>query len=224
MSMLATLLIGSPRGAQSTSDALGTYLLERLKEKDASTNKIYIQQVLTSEQGINMLFQSIGEADIIILASPLYADSHHSGVIAAMELVHKDLKNKPRIKKQMMIAISNSGFPESSHNDVSLAISRRFALGCGFEWAGGLALGGGESIGGRTLEEARGLARNVKKSLELAADALARGENLPEEAIALMARPLMPRWLYLLFGNVGWLWQANKRGCRKELNRRPYRD
>jgi len=222
--MFAALIIGSPKGPNSTSNALGTYLLERLKEKGVSTNKIYIQQVLTSEQGMNTLFRSVGEADIIILASPLYADSHHSGVIAAMELIHRDLKNKPGIKKQMMVAISNSGFPESSHNDPSLAISRRFALECGFEWAGGLALGGGESIGGRPLEEAGGLVRNVKKSLELAAGALARGEKLPEEAIRLMAIPLVPKWLYLLIGNIGWLWRAKKQGCRERLNRRPYRD
>lgn len=222
--MLATVLIGSPRGARSTSDALGTYLLERLKEKGVSVNKIYIQQSLSHEQGINTLFISVAEADIIILASPLYADSHHSGVIIAMELIHKYLKDRPRIRKQMMVAISNSGFPESWHNDLSLAVSRRFALECGFEWAGGLALGGGESIAGRPLKEAGGLVRNVKKSLELAAVALAKGENVPERAVALMARPLIPRWLYLLIGNIGWLWKAKKQGCREKLNSKPYMD
>ena len=224
MSRLATVLIGSPRGARSTSDALGTYLLERLKEKGVSVNKIYIQQSLSHEQGINTLFISVAEADIIILASPLYADSHHSGVITAMELIHKYLKDRPRIRKQMMVAISNSGFPESRHNDLSLAISRRFALECGFEWAGGLALGGGESIAGRPLEEAGGLVRNVKKSLELAAVALAKGEKVPERAVALMAKPLIPRWLYLLIGNIGWLWKAKKQGCREKLDSKPYMD
>ena len=222
MSVRATLLIGSPRGPKSTSDALGTYLLERLKEKGVSVDKVFIQQSLASGLGIDTLLRAIEEADIIILASPLYADSHHSGVIAAMELTREELKDKPRLKKHMMIAISNSGFPESSHNDLSLAISRRFALECGFEWAGGLALGGGESIGGRLLEEAGGLVRNVKKSLDLAAEALAKGENLPEGAITFMARPLIPRWLYLLIGNIGWVWKAKKWGCSERLDRRPY--
>ncbi len=222
--MLATLLIGSPRGPRSTSDALGTYLLERLREKGVSLNKVYIQQSLSSEQGIDTLFRTVAEADIIILASPLYADSHYSGVVTAMELIREDLKNKPHIRKQMMVALSNSGFPESWHNDLSLAISRRFALECGFEWAGGLALGGGESIAGRPLEEAGGLVRNVKKSLELAADALAKGENIPEGAVKLMARPLVPKWLYLLIGNIGWIWKAKKQGCRERLGSKPYLD
>lgn len=222
--MLAALLIGSPRGQGSTSDALGTYLLERLKEKGVVASKVYIQQSLSSEQGINTLLRTVAEADIIILAAPLYADSHYSGVITAMELIHEERRDKPNIRKQMMVAISNSGFPESRHNDLSLAISRRFALECGFQWAGGLALGGGESIGGRPLEEAGGLVRNVKKSLTLAADALAKEENVPEEAVKLMARPLMPRWLYLLVGNIGWIWKAKKQGCRERLGSKPYLD
>jgi hypothetical protein len=223
MSMHAALLIGSPKGPGSTSDALGTYLLERLEEKGVSASKTYIQRALLSEQGIGTLLGCVQEADIIILAAPLYADSHHSGVVAAMELIHGELKNKSTSVKRKMIAISNCGFPESRHNEISLAISRRFAFECGFEWAGGLALGGGEYIAGRRLEKAGGPVRNVRKSLGLAADALAKGEKVPEEAIALMARPLMPRWLYLLGGNIGWRRRAKRQGCKERLNLRPYR-
>lgn len=219
--MQALLLVGSPKRPRSTSDALGTYLLERLKEKGVSANKIFIHQLLVSEQGVNTLLRSVGEADIVILSSPLYADSHHSGVIAAMELIHSDLKDKLHAGKRMMAALSNSGFPESSHNDLSLAMSRRFALECGFEWAGGLALGAGESIGGRRLEKAGGLVRNVRKSLDLAAEALAKGGKVPDEAVELMARPLMPTWFYLLTGNIGWFRRARKQGCREPLDSRP---
>ena len=134
----------APKAQGSTSDALGTYFLERLREKGADTNKIYIQQSLNSQEGIDALLSAVAEADIMVLASPLYADSHHSGVIRAMELVHEERKNRTNIKKLKMVAISNSGFPEARHNDLSLAMSRTFARECGFEWAGGLALGGAE--------------------------------------------------------------------------------
>ncbi len=224
MSLRAALLIGSPRGPKSTSNALGTYLFEKLKEKGVSVNKVFVQSSLISEHGMDTLLRTVEQADIVILASPLYADSHHSGVIAALELIREQLMAQPRTRRQKIVAISNSGFPESWHNDLSLAISKRFALECGFEWAGGLALGGGESIGGRPLQEAGWLVRNVKKCLELSADALAKGENLPAQAITLMARPLIPRWLYLLFGNIGWFWKAKKLGCREGLGGRPYRD
>ena len=87
MSLRAALLIGSPRGPKSTSDALGTYLLDRLKERGVSTNKVFIQRSLVSESGVDALLRTVEEADIIIFVSPLYADSHHAGVIAAMELI-----------------------------------------------------------------------------------------------------------------------------------------
>jgi hypothetical protein len=223
MSMLATLLIGSPKGPRSVSDALGTYLLEQLKEHGVNTNKLYIQQALVSDQGTNALLSAVTETDIIILAAPLYADSHHSGVIKMMELVHENQNKLTQSKRQIMTAISNSGFPEARHNDVSLAISRKFAMDCGFEWAGGLALGGGQSLSGQRLEKAGGKARNVKKALDLAAAALAKGEAIPEEAVALMAKPMVPKWLYLLIGNIGWYWQARKKGCSEKLDHMPYR-
>jgi hypothetical protein len=223
MSLLATLFIGSPKGQRSVSDALGTYLLERLREHGVNTIKHYLQQELASDQGTNALLSSVAETDIIILVAPLYADSHHSGVIKMMELVHENQKKLTRSKRRIMTAISNSGFPEARHNDVSLAISRKFALECGFEWAGGLALGGGQSISRGRLEKAGGKVRNVKKALDLAAAALAKGEAMPEEAVTLMAEPMVPKWLYLLIGNIGWYWQARKKGCWERLDRRPYR-
>jgi len=222
MSMLATLLVGSPKGPRSASDALGTYLLDRLREKGVDTKKIYVQQALASEQGADALLSAAAETDIIILAAPLYADSLHAGVIRMMELVREDRGKRTPGKKQMMAAISNSGFPEAGHNDVSLAISRKFALDCGFEWSGGLALGGGESIGKRPLEKNGGQVRNVMRALDLAAASLVKGGSIPEEAVRLMARPMVPRWLYLLIGNIGWSRMARKKGCREGLDSRPY--
>lgn len=224
MSTHAVLLVGSPRGPRSTSHALGSYLLERLGGKGITTHTVHLQRALASRKGIDSLLQSVEKAEIIILATPLYADSHHSGVTAAMELIRERVKDAPLSGTHRLVAISNSGFPEPRHNDLSLAISRRFALESGFHWAGGLALGGGESIGGRPLEHAGGLARNVRRSLEIAGDALARGEDIPDEAVNLMARPLVPKWLYLLIGNMGWHWSSRKQGCRERLDARPYLD
>ena len=220
--MLATQLIGSPRGSRSRSDALGTYLLERLKERGVSINKVYFQQALSSEQCFDAVFRTIKEADLIPLVYPLYADDHHSGAVKAMELICGDPNNKHLSEKQMMVAISDADFPESLHNDLSLATSKRFAVGCGLRWARGPVLGGDWYIAGLTLEEAEGLVRNIRKPLKLADVDLAKGENAPADAGRLMAKPLMPEWVYLLVGHIGWLWKAGKQGCSKSLYDRPY--
>jgi hypothetical protein len=90
-------------------------------------------------------------------------------------------------------------------------------------WAGGLALGGGEGlVHGMPLNELDGRAIPIKKSLELAATALADGEPIPQAARDLLAKPAIPNWLYRLSGAYGWKQQAKRYGMEKSLRRRPY--
>jgi len=42
-----------------------------------------------------------------------------------------------------------------------------------------------------------GMVRNVTRSLDLAAAALAEGKPVPQEAVELMAKPLVPAWGYI---------------------------
>ena len=57
-------------------------------------------------------------------------------------------------------------------------------------------------------------------------DGLGGGEGrpVPPEAVELMAKPLMPNWIYTLFGNMGWKRQAKQYGDHKELGARPFQD
>jgi hypothetical protein len=123
---------------------------------------------------------------------------------------------------QRLFCISNCGLPEAHHNDVALAICRRFAHTAGFAWSGGLALGAGEIIRGQQLSRMGGLVRNVTRSLDLAADALAEGKLVPREAMTLMAKPLLPAWLYVRLGALNWRQKARQHGVRKRLANCPY--
>ena len=120
------------------------------------------------------------------------------------------------------MTIVNCGFPEAHQTDTAVRICRRFAAEAGFEWAGALAVGAGETIHGQPLDEIKGMARNVIRSLDLAAAALAENKPVPEKAVRLMAKPLIPRWSYLLLGTRGWKKAATRHGTRDRLNNRPY--
>jgi hypothetical protein len=120
------------------------------------------------------------------------------------------------------LAIANCGFPEARHNEPALAICRRFAQELGIEWAGGLALGGGQAINGRSLKDLGGMVRNVIRALDLTAEALATGQSVPVEAVELMAEPLTPAWMYVRLGGLGWRFQAMKHGAHKHIHARPY--
>jgi len=218
------LLVGSPRGKKSTSEYLGNYLLEQLREIGLETKKIRIHPSLKSQDKRNDLLSAVDGFDTVIFASPLYVDNLPAPVIKVMELITEHRKNVKRGKKQQLLAISNCGFPESHHNDTAIAIYRRFAMESCFEWAGGLALGMGEAISGRSLDERGGMVRNVRTSLELTAKALAKGESVPKDAEELMAKQFIPTWMYILFGGIWCKRQAKKNKVKKKgMYSQPYK-
>jgi multimeric flavodoxin WrbA len=206
----AALLVGSPKGPNSTSNSLGTYLLERLEQKGVTSEKVYISHCLSSDEKRAAMLHLIDNSDLIILVFPLYVDSLHSQAIKTLELIAEHEKDKPELSKKSFVALANSGFPEAEHNDTALAVCRIFAKQVGFTWAGGLAMGGGGMIAGQPLSEIGGRARNQTKALEIAAEALAQGVVIPERAVALMSKLGIPRWMYLWMGNRGWKSEAKR--------------
>jgi hypothetical protein len=176
---------------------------------------------LSDPDDTDALLSTVDAAYIVILAFPLYVDSLPAGTIRALEMIASGRKAVPHSGGRRFTAIVNCGFPESYHNDTAINICCLFARDAGFEWAGGLSLGAGASLDGKPLDKAGGMARNVRKALDMAADDLAAGNVVSEAAIKTMAIPMMPRWMYVLFGNLGWWLQARKYGTHKRLHARP---
>jgi hypothetical protein len=218
----ALLLIGSPKLTRSTSESLGTYLLDKIRERGTETEKALIVQAVRTDKGIDGLLRSLDRSDLIILAFPVYVDSLPYPVIKALELIALHWQKTGGAGKKRFIAICNCGFPEAEQTDMALAVCRQFTRETGIEWAGGLGLGGGEAIDGRHLDERGRMVRNVKRSLGITAEALSGGESVPDEARRLMSKRLVPVWLYLLIGGFGWKWQALKNGALTKIHDRPY--
>lgn len=217
----AILLVGSPRTRKSTSAALGNYLFGQLARRGVQTEVLQVYTEFSSTERKRRALEKLEAADLVVLAFPLYVDSLPAPVIAALESIAAKRMGRPT--GQRLAAIANCGFPEASHNDTALAICAEFARQSGFAWAGGLALGGGEGIvHGTPLEQLDGRAIPIKKSLEIAADALAAGESIPSAASDLLAKPTVPSWLYRLFGAYGWRQQAGQYGARQRIKDRPY--
>jgi multimeric flavodoxin WrbA len=216
------LLVGSAKENTSTSEAIGAYLLEKLRTAGFATKTLFIHKLLQSDKGRRRLLEATTQADIIVIACPLYVDSVPYVVTRAMELIAKDRRPKRDLPEQRLLGIVNCGFPEAHQNDAALAMLRQFSCEAGFQWAGGLALGAGEAINGRSLLKVKGMARNVIKSLDLIADALAAGTPVPRKALNKKARLFIPNWLYVWFGNMGWRRQARKHGVYRKLYDRPY--
>ena len=220
----ALLLVGSAKPAgESSSEALGSYLLQRLAEHGIHTETHHVARAMRTEARTQELLQAVDRADLFILAFPLYVDSLPYMVIEALERIAAHRQAQPAPAPASFLAIANCGFPEVQHNDTALAICEQFAASAGLRWAGGLALGEGGAINGQPLAKAGGMVRNVVAALDLAAAALAAGEPVPAEAVALMARPFIPTRAYMLMGDVGWLAQARRNRVLTRLRARPFK-
>lgn len=217
----ALLLVGSPRTKKSTSSSLGGYLFEQLNARGIETQTIQIYTSLYSQERMRGMFDAIDSADLVVLASPLYVDSLPAPVTTALEKItaHRKGNGSPI----HFAAIMNCGFPGANHNNTALAICSEFARQSGLVWMGGLSLGAGEGIvHGVPLNKLDGRAIPIQKALDLAAEALANGYPIPQPARDLLAKPIIPNWMYTLTGTFGWRQAAKQYGTENKLKRQPY--
>jgi hypothetical protein len=232
----ALLLVGSPRTRKSSSNALGAYLLDQLNaqpggsapavaaEAAASieTETIYLHPAMRSPEKMQVLLDAVDAADLVALAFPLYVDSLPAPALDALECIAAHRQGRDPSRRQLFAAIANSGFPEVQHSAPALAICETFARQAGFEWAGGLALGGGGVVGGAPLAEGGGKTMGIRGALDLAAEALAQGQAIPDAAQESLGRPVVPHWAYRLMGDWGWRQVSKRYSARKLLKDQPY--
>lgn len=216
----ALMIVGSPRRKKSTSYVLASSLAARLRENGWTTGEAFAVFPRPDEAECNELTQAVDEADLVVVACPLYVDQLPAGVVAALEQLH--LRRDGRtVKPRGLAAIVNCGFPEAHHNDTSLAILKRFAELDGFEWRGGLSRGMGGAIAAQPLETVRIGARGVDRALKMAANALARGESIPALAREVISTPPFPKWAYRFLGNIDLYRLAMRAGVAGRMCRVP---
>lgn len=214
MTPTALLINASPKAGRSTSHAIAEYLGKRLNDKGVEIKMRHIGKDDAD------LVELMDISDIVVFASPLYVDSLPSKMIALME----DLSSQKsaRTRQQTMIAVINCGFPQSAQCATAITICSIFAKRMGFTWAGGLPMGMGEAAAGKTLEEAGGMMRRPRQALDMAADALTNGKEMPMEAVRLMAKPIIPTWLFLMMAERMWKQKAAANGCKEKLGDAPF--
>ena len=226
--MKALLIVGSPKGKASTSYSLGRGLLGRLEAGGTEVVETTVAAALRSSEERHRLYKAVDESDIIIVSFPLYVDQLPAPLIQTLELLADRKRGAQGATPwagplaQRLVVLVQCGFPETHQTRPAVAIMRQFARETGFRWAGALAMGMGGALAGRSLEKAGGMLRNIVKALDTAAASLLSGGPVPEEAEALLAKPLMPRRFYQLVANWGFRSRIRKHGARKRVYDRPY--
>jgi len=75
---------------------------------------------------------------------------------------------------------------------------------------------------GRPLQEQGGRALRVRQALSGAAEAVARGVALSDDAQRLVRRLPIPGWLYRTVGDLGFRRERRRRGTLQRPDARPY--
>jgi multimeric flavodoxin WrbA len=205
----AALLVGSAKiKGTSASENLARALGARLQAAGVQVQLHFVTEFL-HEANATAAAQAIIAADLFVLVTPLYVDALPALATHALETIAKLRPHKQGFDR--FVSIINCGFPEPEQTRTALHITQHFATCAGYHWAGALPLGGGGVVDPSSpLDEQHGPVEHVKQALDLAAVALAHGDNVPAEALEAMIKTPMPDVLYRLVGNLGWRYQAHR--------------
>ena len=224
----AILLIGSPKGKNSSSASLGAYLLKKIEKFDIVGETVHIHAEISTKAKTDLFLDKIEEADFIILAAPLYVDTLPAKIIKALSLIaarrkklyFDDIKSA---KNQSFVAIVNCGFPEAEQNKTALKVYQQFVREAKLKYLGGISVGMGGAISGQSLAEMGGTAKNLIEGLDQAVEDIVKNQRLSDSVIEKTSKPMISqKWLYTLGGNLGWRFQALKNGVYRKLNDQPY--
>ena len=114
------LLLGEMRKSFSGEDRVTAYELHRN----------YISEY-TAEELLGM--------DVWVIFSPLYVDALPSHLLSCLMQI-ESASPKKRVR---VYGVINCGFYEGEQTDVAFSILRNFCTRCGFDFYGGLGIGGG---------------------------------------------------------------------------------
>ncbi len=208
----ALILYGSPKGMKGSSANLANFFFDRLTSSGSEVSKIVLYKSIDNQESLDKLLSAFNDADLILLSFPIYTDTLPAGVSAALYEVC-ERKDSFQSKKRIFAAIANCGFPEAAQNDVALEACRHFARRMDMQFAGGIAIGEGGMLGESPIMELKYASKHIPL-LEKAAEAMARGENIPKDVIQGLRRPFVPPFLYSFFNHLGWNKMAKMNGVR----------
>jgi hypothetical protein len=201
---------------------MGSYLAGKLGGAGLETVSFLLNPVRGGPD-YAVLESEVSHADLVVLVSPVYVDSLPGPVVRAMEQVAMR-RTGVTGGKPAFAAVVCCGFPEPRHTELALAMCKIFSDETGMRWLGGLGFGMGETLGGKTPDEAGGTAFVMRLALDIAAEAWARLDVVPDSALRWAGRQRMPSWIYRHLGNWGWNRTARKTDTLERMRDKPYED
>lgn len=208
-------LNGSPKKVGSASSAIIEILEKIMDHSILSYQPIH----LTTEESYQEAFKEISKHDILVVVSPIYVDSLPSPILRFLHQFEKWLKETQQTRPAIL-GICHCGFHEASQCQYGLKILEKFAQRLNLRWIGGVQFGGSPMIGNfsgrgrneKIFQKAQAQFEKIKISLLDSADT----------KINLSINGLIPKFMYLCGGNIGWHYMAYQNKVLTKLWDKPY--
>ncbi|MGL4798703.1 MAG: NAD(P)H-dependent oxidoreductase [Cellulosilyticaceae bacterium] len=193
---------GSPRAKGSLSSWFIEYLSPSKSDVECveyNTLKLHRQPDLTST------FDGILDCDALVVVTPLYVDSlpsHLLEFLKKLENYTQSLSNPPTL---ILYGVLNCGFIEGHQNRIAIRILENYAVRMGWQFGGGIGIGGGEMF--------KGLKNSVPRQAKIicpiyeALDALSHAvyTSTPLSSSPHFVSPKFPKFAFVCMGSLGWL-------------------
>ena len=165
--MKIALINGSPKYKNSASGILSA-IVKRLAEGKCECVEIKMNQPEPTADSIDKL----SECDTWIVFYPLYVDGVPSHLVSCLKFLEE---RKESFDKKRIYAVSNCGFHDGQQCEWSLEVIAHWSRHMGFDFCGGIGLGGGGAVpevydtpigGAVTTNYTKALKRLLKEVLE----------------------------------------------------------
>lgn len=176
--MNALVLVGSPKGRNSSSFLLASKMAEGMRKHGAAVREELVHAGLRSEEATLRLLDAVDAADLLVFSFPLYVDSLPSPLTRLVERIAVRRAGAAGKGSTRLAVMVQCGFPESRQCDTAIGICRLFAERTGMHWSGALAMGMGGSLG-QGFEKLPAGGRDILRALDMASESLAKGGRHP---------------------------------------------
>jgi hypothetical protein len=203
--MRILLLNGSPKKVNSKKPleiCVSQKLLNTLEQRFSNGNRIIGLRAIST--AFSDFVNNIVNSDVLIIASPLYVDAIPSHLLRLLDETADNIAEK-KLNIPVYVIV-NCGFFEAEHNKNCLEIFKAFCMRAKLSYAHGLAIGAGGMIGRMPINSF------VWNKLSKAIDKLVEDIETHHSGEDIYCTPRFPRFLYIMFGNLGWKHLSKKNG------------
>lgn len=201
---MIALVNGSPKTVDSTSSRL----IERVQQKLGAEDTM----IFSANQWGDDVFEKLTQCEKIVFVFPLYVDSLPSHFLRFL-IDLEEYRKKNATPQNMIYSVCHCGFYEGKQCRNALDIIGHFCHRAGMLWQGGIGLGGGLLVG----QNPDDIVKDLLSVLHTLTEHISKGEKLSQY---IFATPTIPRFFYILGGNLGFKQTAKKNGVSaKEITK-----